>query len=570
VPIKELPPSPDALVAAHWADIAPYYESLASEPLALENVEQWLAGWSRLDELVFEAASLAAIAFTCDTADPGKEEANLRFAAEIVPRVYEQQVRLARRLIESGYSRPDLEQVIKGFRADVEIFREDNVPLISQLEELGTEYEKITGGLTVDWDGQSKTIPQLQPYLKSRERAIRERAFRLGAGAYVARRDEMAGIFDRMYELRTRVAHNAGFANYQGYAFAAKHRFDYTPADCARFHSAVEQTVVPAVGRLQQYRRERLGVDTLRPWDLVVDIDKDEPLTPFADVDRFVGQAQRIFQRVDGELGGDFNTMVRESMLDLDSRQGKAPGGYCTTLHHRGLPYIFMNAVGVPDDVNTLIHEAGHCFHAFATRRYPLIWQRSATIEAAELASMSMELLAAPFFAEPDGYYANDDVRHAWMEHLEDTLVSLAHIASVDAFQSWIYTSGQGGDRDERDRAWLAIRSRFERHVDWSGLTAERVARWNRQLHIFLHPFYYIEYGIAQLGALQIWRQSLTDYKGAVASYRRALALGGTRPLPEIYAAAGAKLVFDSETMGELVALVEARIGELRSVSVEA
>jgi oligoendopeptidase F len=564
----ELPPSPDTFSGATWAQIAPYYEALAAAPLTRENTEEWLATWSRLEELVGEAGTLAMTAYTGDTADAAREAAYLRFSTEIFPQMDEQQVRLARRLLDVGFSRPDLEVLLREFRSDAEIFREESVPLFSELEELSANYQKIVGGLGVDWDGERKTIPQLQPFMKSQDRAVRERAFRAGATAYIERRDELAAVFDRMYELRQQVARNAGFANYEDYTFRAKHRFDYTPEDCRRFHAAVESTVAPAVERMLAYRRERLAVSTVRPWDLGVDPDQAPPLVPFRSIDEFVGGARRIFDRVDPELGRDFGIMADEGLLDLESRQGKAPGGYCTKLSFRRRPFVFMNAVGVPDDVNTLVHEAGHCFHAFAAADLPFIWQRGTGSEAAELASMSMELLAAPYLAAPVGYYAPADVRRAWVEHLEDVLMSLAHIASVDAFQSWIYTSGEGHDRDARDAAWLDIRRRFERGVDWSGLDAERVARWYRQLHIFEHPFYYIEYGIAQMGALQIWRASLDDQAGAVARYKDALALGGTRPLPEIYRAAGADLVFDAEPMAELVALVENKIEEMRGAGV--
>ena len=564
----ELPASPDAFSDATWAQIAPYYEALAVAPLGRDNAEAWLARWSRLEELVGEAGTLAMTAYTGDTADNAREAAYLRFSTEIFPQMDEQQVRLARRLLDVGYSRPDLEVLLREFRSDAEIFREESVPLFSELEELSASYQKIVGGLGVDWDGERKTIPQLQPFMKSQDRAVRERAFRAGAAAYVERRDELATVFDRMYELRQNVASNAGFANYEDYTFRAKHRFDYTPEDCRRFHAAVESTVAPAVERMLAYRRERLGVATVRPWDLGVDPDQAPPLVPFRSIPEFVEGARRIFDRVDPALGRDFGIMADEGLLDLESRPGKAPGGYCTKLSFRRRPFVFMNAVGVPDDVNTLVHEAGHCFHAFAAADLPFIWQRGTGSEAAELASMSMELLAAPYLASPVGYYAPADVRRAWVEHLEDVLMSLAHIASVDAFQSWIYTSGEGHDRDARDAAWLDIRRRFERGVDWSGLEAERVARWHRQLHIFEHPFYYIEYGIAQMGALQIWRASLDDQAAAVSRYKDALALGGTRPLPEIYRAAGAELVFDAEPMAELVALVETKIDELRGAGV--
>jgi oligoendopeptidase F len=484
---------------------------------------------------------------------------------EIFPKLEEQGVRLAKRLIALNWSRDDLDTTVRRFRTDIEIFREANVPRFSQIEELSAGYQKITGGLSVDWDGTPKTIPQLQPYLKSADRAERERAFRLGAEAYMVKRDEFADLFDNMYMLREAVAKEAGFPDYQRYCFAAKHRFDYTPDDTGRFHAAVKQTVTPAVARLMAHRRQSLGLDVLRPWDVTVDLNADEPLKPFADIDTFIDRAKNIFRRVDPELGAQFRIMADEKLLDLESRPGKAPGGYCTDLAFRGRPFIFMNAVGVPDDVQTLVHEAGHCFHDFATHSLPFTWQRRTGHEAAELASMSMELLAMPYLVAPDGYYTPAQARVAWLEHLEDVLGSLVHIASVDAFQAWIYTDPAGADRDARDAKWLEIREEFESGVDWTGLERERVGRWYRQLHIFELPFYYIEYGLAQLGALQVFRNAVADAEDAVAAYKRFLKLGGTRPLPELYAAAGAKLVFDADTMAELVAFAEERIVALRA-----
>jgi oligoendopeptidase F len=560
-----LPASPEAFARATWADLLPYYDDLAAAPLTPDTVERWLAEWSRLEELVGEAGAMAAIAYTCDTENAEKEADHLRFAADIAPKQDEQQVRLARRLLDLGWERRDLETVLRRLRTDARIFREANIALFGELEELETNYDKITGGLLVDWDGERRTIPQLQPFLKSRDRAVRERAFRLIAAPYTAERSRLADLFDGAWERRQQVATNSGFANYRDYAFAAKYRFDYGPDDCLRFHDAVEETVVPAVARLLAYRRSRLGLDVVRPWDLAVDPDRDEPLVPFADIDELIDRGKRVFDSVDPELGGIFREMAAQQLLDLGSRPGKAPGGYCMTLPWRGQPFVFMNATGVPEDVSTLVHEAGHCFHGVLAHRLPFILQRSTGMEAAELASMAMELLASPYLARPTGFYHPEDVRHAWLDHLEDLLASLAHIASVDAFQHSIYTSADGGDRDARDAMWLRIRERFENGVDWSGLRAERVARWYRQSHIFTAPFYYIEYGIAQLGALQIWRDSLADYRAAVGRYKHALALGGTRPLPEIYAAAGAALIFDAPRMRDLVTLVEERIEELRA-----
>ncbi len=560
-----LPDSPQAFAEATWDDIAPYYEELAGRPLDTpESVEAWLRDWSALDELLTEAQNRASIAYSADTTDPAKEAAHLRFSSEIGPKVQEQRVHLSRRLVESGYTRDDLETLLRRFRNQMELFREENVPLQAELQKLNARYQKITGGMTVEWDGEEKTLPQLRAYLLSPDRSVRERAFRLAARPYVELRDELADLFDEQDRLRALVARNAGFANYRDYAHREKNRFDYTPADCERFHAAVEETVVPAVARRHERRRQQLGLDTLRPWDTSVDPQGRPPLKPIDDVATLVERAEGIFERVDPTLGGYFRTMAEEGLLDLESRKGKRPGGYCTQLPFHKRPFIFMNAVGTGGDVRTLLHEAGHAFHGFEAYALPYLWQRHPGSEMAEVASMSMELLTAPYQArEAGGYYSEDEARRARAEHLEGILSLLPHVASVDAFQQWLYTHPEGADRDARDAEWLRIRERFERGIDWSGLEPERVSRWYSQLHIFLYPFYYIEYGIAQLGALQVWRNALRDQQAATASYRRALALGGARPLPELFQAAGARLAFDAGTMGELVGLIEEHLAEL-------
>jgi len=552
-----LPDSPAAFADATWKSLLPWYEALAAVPLDRGSVGPWLACWSRLEELITEAAAQAMIAYTADTRDPAREAAHLRFSAEIFPQLEEHGVRLARKLLATGYSRPDLEVVLRRFRTQIDIFREESVPLVAELEELSARYQKLTGGIAVEWEGRSLTVPQLMPYLKDPDREVRERAFRAIGAPYIALRKDLSELFDEMYARRQRIAAQAGFADFQAYSFAAKCRFDYTPDDCTRFHEAVEAEVVPAVARLMERRRRRLSLDRVRPWDTEVDPEGRPPLRPFASVAELGERASRVFHAVAPELGAEFDTMRAERLLDLESRPGKAPGGYCETLHFRGRAYIHMNAVGLQDDVNTLLHEAGHSFHAFAAHRQPAIWQRHVGAESAELASMSMELLAAPYLAEPGGFATREALRAARIEHLEDILTTLAHVASVDAFQRWIYTSGDGGDAAARDRAWLRIRARFQAGVDWAGLDEHQVARWYRQLHIFLYPFYYIEYGLAQLGALQVWRRSRADQAGAVRDYREALALGCSVSLPAMYARAGARFGADRALIGELVRLVE-------------
>lgn len=559
-----LPSSAAEVADATWPRLEAWYEALAAVALTTTSVGPWLATWSRLEELVTEAASLAMIAYTCDTGDPAKEQAHLRFSADLLPKAEEQGVRLARRLVDSGLAPEGMETTLERFRTAIEIFREANVPLFSSLEELGAAYQRATGSMTAEWEGERIPLPQLAPHLQSPERPVRERAWRAAVQPYLAGRQELATLFDRMLELRQQVARNAGFPQFRDYIFKAKFRFDYGPEECLRFHEAVAETVVPALSRVLSHRRDRLGLDRLRPWDLAVNPYRRKALTPYQTPGELPAVAARIFGEVDPELGRQFRVMIDEGLLDLDSRKGKAPGGYCDTLHARGRPFIFMNASGVMDDVNTLLHEAGHAFHAFASHAQPLIWQRHPGSESAELASMSMELLANRYLARPTGYLADVDARRARIEHLEDVLASLAHIASIDAFQHWIYTSEGGSDAGGRDAAWLRIRSRFDPEVDWTGLEEERVARWYRQLHVFLYPFYYIEYGIAQLGALQVWTNSRRDRREATEAYRAFLGLGATRSLPDLYREAGARLIFDREGMAPLVAAVEEEIRDLR------
>lgn len=554
-------PVPSMFTDATWDEILPLYDELANAELHDGVADAWLERWSRLDEAVMEAHNRAGIDYTADTTDPAKEAAYVRFTSEIGPKLEEQQVRLGARLLDLDLDRPELATTLCRFRNQRDLFRAENVARTARVEQLNTEYQKLTGAMTAEWDGEQLPLPRLQPFLLDPRRDIRERAFRLRAKPYVEARDRLADIFDEQFKVRGEIARAAGFENYRDYMHREKNRFDYTPVDCERFQQAVEQTVTPAVARSYDRKARQLGVATLRPWDTGVDARGRPALKPFDSAETLIRRAQEMFRRVDPVLGGYFNTMAAEKLLDLESRTGKAPGGYCTGLPYSKRPFIFMNAAGVQSDVETLLHEAGHAFHSFEAYKLPFYWQRHPGSEMAEVASMSMELLAAPYLAESDGgYYSPEEARRARAEHLESLLRILPHIASVDAFQHWLYTSGEGHDRDARDAAWLRIRSRFEVGIDWTGLEAERTSRWYQQLHIFLYPFYYIEYGIAQLGALQVWRNALDDQAAAVAAYRGALALGGSRPLPELFEAAGARLAFDAETMGSLVGLVERRL----------
>jgi oligoendopeptidase F len=557
--VIKVPESPDAFKDATWEDVRPLYEELASRPLDADTVETWLADWSRFESMLSEAGALASFAYSCDTADTVREKAHVRFATQLGPRAHEQRVRLQSRLIELNYVRPGLEEVVRRFQNQAQLFSGANVPLFAELAQLTTRWSKVNGAMTVDWEGEEKTPAQLLPLLEHDDRALRERAFKARATPYINQRDELAAIFDRMHDLRQSIATNAGFANFRDFAHREKNRFDYTTDDCLRFHEAVEAEVLPAVKRIMQRRRRDMGLDTLRPWDLAADPRSRPPLRPFDDISGLASRAGEVFSHVDPVFHDYYERMAGAGLLDLDNRKGKAPGGYCQTLAFSKMPLIFMNAVGLDGDVRTLLHESGHAFHAFEAAQQPLIFQRHPGSEMAEVASMSMELLAAPYVDRAHGgYYTPEEARRSNAKGLQEIVLFFPHCASVDAFQHWIYVAPEGRDADARDRRWLELRRRFEGDaVNWSGLDAERVARWYQQPHFFSSAFYYIEYGIAQLGALQVWRNSLRDERAAVRQYREALALGGTRSLPQLLEAAGARLIFDRRGMHELISLVE-------------
>ena len=560
-----LPESSREFAKLTWDEILPIYNDLYFRPLDLDNARQWLQSWSDFEDLLGEAREQAYFDYTCDTGNAEKEADNLRFQTEIEPNAAEQRVRLSRRLLEIGYTAPELEESLRRFRTTNEIFREENVPLKAEVERLSAEYQKVTGAMTAEWNGEEIPLPRLRPFMQDPDRAVREKAWRLHRKPYVDKRDELATLFTEQHAVRQRIAKNAGFKDFRDYSHIEKHRFDYTPQDCCAFHGSIEEKVVPAASRILDRRRQRMGLEALRPWDVGADPEGRAPLRPFETADEFIEKGVSVFNQVDPVLGRYFKTMQDEGLLDLQSRKGKAPGGYMTELAKKRRPLIFMNAAGIADDLVTLVHEAGHSFHGFEQFDNDLLFcQRWPGMEMAEVGSMAMELLSAPYWSrERGGYYSEEDYRRARIDHLEGIILFFPHCATIDAFQHWIYTDPEGGDADARDAAWLDLRRRFEQGIEYSGLHPEWTARWYQQLHIFEVPFYYIEYGIAQLGALQIWRNAMHDQAAALAAYRHALGLGSTRPLPELFEAAGVKLAFDTATIGELVELVETELQKL-------
>jgi oligoendopeptidase F len=549
-----------------WSQIAPLFDKLetkAAEAKSATDLEKWLLDWSELNAAIDEEGSRRYIAMTCHTDNPEAEKAYLHFVEKIEPELKPRQFKLSQTFI-SHPNRKDLpKQRYEVFDRDtnlhVELFRQENVPLETEEARLGQQYQKLIGSLTVQFKGEEKTLTQMGRYLEETDRALRQEVWEMVANRRLQEADKIEDIFDQQVKLREQIAKNAGFKNYLEYAFRARGRFDYTPADCVQFHDAIEKEIMPVLRDLQAERKTQLGLKSLRPWDLAVDPLNRAPLRPFEQVDGMVSKTQDIFNQLDKGLASEFKEMRDLRLLDLANRKGKAPGGYQSTLSEARLPFIFMNAVGVQRDVETLLHEAGHAFHALATRKEDLQSYRGAPIEFCEVASMSMELLGNEFL---ESFYAAPEAKRARKDHLSGIINIFPWIATVDAFQHWIY-SHPGHTRQERTAAWLKLMDRFGGDVDWSGYEKARANLWHRQLHIFLHPFYYVEYGIAQLGALQVWANSKREKAKALADYKKGLSLGGSRPLPELFTAAGCRFEFTRTTMKPLVELVRTELAKL-------
>lgn len=569
LPFGELPAHqprrfvPGATDLGDWPQIAPLFDRLeerAAHVNSAAELESWLRDWSELSAALDEEASRRYIAMTCHTDNADAEKAFLHFVEQIEPLLKPRQSALEKiyvahplraQLPEARYQVFDRDLQVR-----VELFRPENVALETEETKLCQQYQKLVGSLVVSFHGEEKTLVQMGKYLEEPDRSLRQEAWEAVARRRLAERDNFEEQFDQLIQIRGKIATNAGFSNYRDYAFRRLCRFDYGPEDCLKFHAAVETEIMPVVRELQATRRKQLGLDQLRPWDLAVDPLNRPPLEPFTLVDEMVSRTQRIFNRLDPELAGGFQRMQDLKLLDLDNRKGKAPGGYQSTLNEARLPFIFMNAVGQQRDVETILHEAGHAFHALATQDEDLLAYRSAPIEFCEVASMSMELLGNEFIEE---FYSTSDGSRARQTHLEGIVAFFPWMATVDAFQHWVYTHPDH-TRSERREAYLELMQRFGSDLDWTGYEDARAHSWHRQLHIFLHPFYYVEYGIAQLGALQIWANSKGDKAKALADYKTALKLGGSKPLPELFRAAGCRFDFSRDTIKPLIGLVRSEL----------
>ncbi|MFZ5808436.1 MAG: M3 family oligoendopeptidase [Chloroflexota bacterium] len=549
----------EVFVTWNWPDIQPIFEELRRQPLHADSVEGWLAEWSQLHNLLEETFNRLYVATTCHTDDKATEERFQRYLQEIFPYNEQAEQTLKERFIKSGLTLAGLEMPLRNLRAEADLYCEENIPLLSQEKKMITRYDQIIGGQSVIWKGEELPLPKLQPVFQSTDRGEREEAWRLASARQLEDKAAIDELWREFVALRRKLAEQRGLSDYRTYRWQQMLRLNYTPQDCQRFHAAVEEVVLPAVQRITQKRGRQMGLSSLRPWDMQADPLGRSPLRPCQNAVELKDGCARVLRRVHPRLGEYFDTLIKESLLDLENRKGKAPGGYCIEFPLAKRPFIFMNAVGNHDDVLTLVHEGGHAFHAFEQFRLPYHIQLCRNLEFMEVASTAMEYLTSPYLERGEGgFYTPQEAARAMVERLENVLLFLPYMTVVDAFQHWVYEHPERAESGEEcDRVWGSLWQRYMKHEDWSGLEREMQSGWQRKLHIHEDPFYYIEYGLAELGAVQIWMNAQDDQPAAVERYLYALGLGGTETVPRLYEAAGVKLIWEKADLQRIVQFVE-------------
>ena len=558
---------PEDFKVSDWNSLKPFFENLLSRELVdVKLLRKWLSDRGELESVISEDMGWRYIKMTCYTDNEEYTKSYQDFVENIQPQIAPLVDQLNRKLATSPFltqleDEPGFKILIRNLKKDIELFREENIPLFTQINTDTQKYAQISGAMMVEINGKELTLQQASVILQSTDRAKREEAYRKLAERRLKDKTELDDLFSKLIDLRHQVSKNAGFTNFRDYMFKSYGRFDYTPKDCFDFHDAIASEVVPILNELSKERKEKLKVSALRPWDKAVDPEGRDPLKAFENGNDLTEKSIESFHRLDPFLGQCLAIMKSMGHLDLESRKGKAPGGYNYPLAEIGVPFIFMNATSTMRDMTTIMHEGGHAVHNFLTKDLPLSDFKSPPMEVAELASMSMELISMDTW---DIFFPNsEDLKRAKREQLEDIIETLPWVATIDQFQHWIYENPAHSQAD-RKKNWNSVFARYADPItDWIGLEEGRDYAWQKQLHLYEVPFYYIEYGMAQLGAIALWRNYKLDKQRGLEGYMKALKLGNLTTIPEIYKAANIKFDFSREYIKELMDFVKEEFAKI-------
>ena len=566
--IKKIPHNylPATFALKEWADVEPYFKELCERIIDRKiKLEKWLKDVSELEAFISEDACWRQIKMTCDTTDKSLEDAFTYFCMEIQPKMQPFADLLNKKLMASPFT-SELDQsayftYLRSVLKSIELFRTENIPLQAELSVLQQQYGTIAGKMTIEMNGQEFTLQQAAQFLENENRAVREEAYRKIQERRLQDQEAMHDLYSTLIQKRHQVALNAGFANYRDYKFAELGRFDYTKQDCFQFHEAIKLHVLPLIDKIYTRKKQKLGLDVLKPWDTEAEPAGTQPLRPFTDGKDLYEKSVACFEKINPFFADCLRKMNELKHFDLESRKGKAPGGYNCPLAESGAPFIFMNAAGQMSDVTTMVHEGGHAIHSFLSHPLSLSAFKEYPMEIAEVASMSMELFSMNHW---QSFFDNEaDLNRAKEHQLERTITIFPWIAIIDKFQHWVYEN-PNHTIEERTNNWTAILKEFSTNsIDYTGLDMYRAIGWQRQLHLFEVPFYYIEYGIAQLGAIGMWMQYQKNPDQALENYMNALALGGTKTLPELYETAGLSFNFSPSYVKTLMDFTNSELKKL-------
>ena len=553
------------LIIDSWSKIEPLFESLLNrEILSAKHLERWMLDRSELEAVLEEDMAWRYIKMNIDTTDKNLGDRFTFWIKEISPKMAPYTHQLNVKLVENTFlNELDSDKYkiyLRGVKKAIEIFREDNIPLYTEMEEKQQEYGTISAKMSIEVDGETITMQKAAQFLKDTNREKREEVYHKISERRLEDKEKLDVLFDELIALRQEIAKNAGYRNYRDYMFAALGRFDYTATDCYSFHTAIEQEIVPIITSFEKKRKEKLGLENYKAWDTSVDANGKESLKPFEGGDILTDKSIECFNRLRPYFGECLSTMKEMKHLDLESKNGKAPGGFMYPLYEIGVPFIYMNAVGSQRDLVTMVHEGGHAVHSFLSRDLSMTEFKSTPSEVAELASMSMELLSMKHW---DVFYDNkEDLKRAKREQLEKALEGLPWIAAIDKFQHWIYTTDHTAE--QRREQWMEISSELGNPVvNWEGQEDSLANQWQKQLHLYEVPFYYIEYGMAQLGAIAMWREYILKGEVALDNYTKALKLGYTKSIGEIYETAGIQFDFSVNYVKELSEFIKTQLSEI-------
>lgn len=559
---------PDHFTVDKWENVEQYFIDLEHRSIDTKaEFEKWISDQSELEAVISEDLAWRYIKMTIDTKDKELADGYAFFVKEIQPHLEPYSFRLNKKLSTSPFKSEFKDEAYKiyfrGIDTAIKLFREENIPLNMELAEKSQIHGAVSGAQSIEHDGEKITMQKASSLLKENDETLRKTIFDKMAARRAEDTEQLDELFTELIQLRHKVATNAGYDNFRDYMFDELGRFDYTKEDCFDFHQSVKDEIVPLVKQFSQKKAELMGKEKLKPWDSQVDPLGREPLKPFKDGKELLEKTIVIFDKIDSYFGDCLRTMEAMGYLDLDSKDGKSPGGYNYPLYEIGVPFIFMNSVGSQRDLITMIHEGGHAIQSFLTRDLELTSFKSFPSEVAELASMSMELLTMDYW---DEFYDNqEDLKRAKIEQLETVLEVLPWVATIDEFQHWIYENPMHS-KEERKTKWISLLDEYGTGTtDWTGYEDVRAYSWQRQLHLFEVPFYYIEYGMAQLGALAIWKNSKEDFEKTIADYKKAMALGYTKSIPGVYEEANITFDFSKKNIKELAEFVESELKEYES-----